>query len=87
MAESVIGVPVRLGQISAYSGGLIPSFELRDVKLLDAQGRTALALPRVLAALSWTSVLRVDFDQLYLVQPTLEIRRLPDGRVFVAGLD
>ena len=87
IAESVIGVPVRLGQISAYSGGLIPSFELRNVKLLDAQGRTALELPRVLAALSWTSVLRVDFDQLYLDQPTLEIRRLPDGRVFVAGLE
>ncbi len=87
IAASVIGVPVRLGQIAAFSGGLVPSFELRDVKLLDAQGRTALELPRVLAALSWTSVLRFDFDQLFLDQPTLEIRRLPDGRVFVAGLD
>lgn len=87
IAASVIGVPVRLGQIAAFSGGLVPSFELRDVKLLDAQGRPALELPRVLAALSWTSVLRLDFDQLFLDQPTLEIRRLPDGRVFVAGLD
>ena len=87
MAGSVIGVPVRMGQITAYSGGLIPSFELRDVQLLDTQGRTALALPRVLAALSWTSLLRLDFDQLYIDQPTLEIRRMADGRVFVAGLD
>ena len=87
IAGTVIGVPVRVGQITAYSGGLIPSFELREVQLLDAQGRPALELPRVLAAVSWTSVLRFDFDQLFIDQPTLEIRRTADGRVLVAGLD
>src|ERR1043165_8789580 len=47
-----LGVPVRIGAITARSEGLIPSFELNDVVLLDPQGREALRLPRVLASLS-----------------------------------
>ena len=49
-ASRVLGVPVRIGSITAKSGGLIPSFELSDVVLLDAQGRDALRLTRVVAA-------------------------------------
>ncbi len=87
LAGNALGVPVRVGQVSARSGGLMPSFELRDVQLLDAQGREALRLPRVLAALSARSLLRLDFEQLYIDQPTLDVRRTADGRVLVAGLD
>jgi uncharacterized protein YhdP len=86
MASSALGVPVRVGEIEARSGGMVPSFELRDVRLFDAQGRETLRLPRVLASLSAGSLLRLDFDQLFIDEPTLEVRRSADGRVYVAGL-
>ncbi len=86
-ASQALGVPVRIGQISAYSQGLIPSFELRDVRLLDPQGREALRLPRLLGALSPASLLGLGFEQLYIDQPELDIRRAADGKIYVGGLD
>ncbi len=86
-ASRVLGVPVRIGAIQAHSNGLFPSVELRDVQLFDVQGREALKLPRVLAALSPRSVLRLGFEQLYIDRPNLNIRRARDGGLFVAGLD
>jgi uncharacterized protein YhdP len=70
MASSALGVPVRVGEIEARSGGMVPSFELRDVRLFDAQGRETLRLPRVLASLSAGSLLRLDFDQLFIDEPS-----------------
>jgi uncharacterized protein (TIGR02099 family) len=87
LSSQALGVPVRVGQILAQSNGLVPSFELREVQLLDAQGATALRLPRVLVALSLPSLLRRGFAQIYLDQPVLEIRRTAAGQVLVAGLD
>ncbi|WP_296444857.1 YhdP family protein [Rhodoferax sp. UBA5149] len=86
-ATQVLGVPVRIGAIAAYSSGMIPSFELTDVQLFDAQGREALRLPRVLAALSPRSILHLGFEQLYVDRPELNIRRGMDGKIVVAGLD
>ncbi|WP_395059413.1 YhdP family protein [Polaromonas sp.] len=86
-ATEALGVPVRIGQITARSGGLIPSFELRDVTLLDSQGRAALSLPRVLAAVSPSSLWRLGFEQIYIDQPELDVRRTADGKIYVAGLD
>ncbi|MDB5881860.1 MAG: hypothetical protein JWP43_1738 [Ramlibacter sp.] len=83
----MLGVPVRIASITARSEGLIPSFELTDVELLDPQGRTALRLPRVVAALSPRSLWNLGFEQLYIERPELEIRRGADGRILVAGLD
>ena len=85
-ASEALGVPVRIAEIEALAGGLVPSFELRGVVLLDAQGRESLRLPRVLASVSLGSLFRLDFDQLYVEQPFLEVRRALDGRVYVAGL-
>ena len=86
-ASRVMGVPVTIGAITATSTGLIPSFELTDVKLFDTLGREALRLPRVLAALSPQSALGLRFDQLYIDQPELDVRRARDGKITVAGLD
>ena len=86
-AAQVLGVPVRIGAITAYSTGMIPSFELTDVKLFDAEGREALHLPRILAALSPRSLMRLGFEQLYIDRPALNIRRDKGGRIYVAGLD
>lgn len=86
-ATQILGVPVHIGAIVAHSTGMIPSFELSDVQLFDAQGREALRLPRVLAALSPRSLLFLGFEQLYVDRPELNIRRGLDGKIIVAGLD
>lgn len=82
-----LGVPVRVGAITARSGGMVPSFELTNVSLQDAQGRVALSLPRVLVSLSLRSFFRLGFEQVYIDAPILDVRRLVDGRITVAGLD
>jgi uncharacterized protein YhdP len=86
-ASRVLGVPVTIGAITAQSTGMIPSFELTDVKLFDTLGREALHLPRVVAALSPQSALGLKFEQLYIDRPELDIRRHPSGKITVAGLD
>jgi uncharacterized protein (TIGR02099 family) len=86
-AARALGVPVRIGAITARSEGLIPSFELRDVVLLDPMGREALRLPLVIVSLSPRSVWNLGFEQLYIHAPRLDIRRAADGRFFVGGLD
>jgi uncharacterized protein (TIGR02099 family) len=86
-AGRVLGVPVRIGSIAARSEGLIPSFELIDVVLLDPQGRPALRLPRVLAALTPRSLWNLGFEQLYIDRPELDVRRAADGKIYVGGLD
>ena len=86
-ASQILGVKVRIGAVVAHSTGMIPSFELTQVQLFDAQGREALLLPRVLAALSPRSLWYFGFEQLYIDRPELNIRRALDGSVTVAGLD
>lgn len=86
-ATALLGIPVRIGAIAAHSSGLIPSIELTDVQLFDPQGREALRLPRVLAALSPRSLWALGFEQLYVERPQLSIRRSLDGKIRIAGLD
>lgn len=86
LAGQNIGVPVRIGQLTAESTGWVPSFELREIELLDTQGRTALRLPRVLVAISVRSVLSLSLEQLVLDRPELDVRRTAQGHWQVAGL-
>ena len=78
-ASRVLGVGVRIGEISARSDALVPSFELRDVVLSDAQAREALRLPRVVIAVSPRSLWNLGFEQLYVEKPDLEVRRAASG--------
>jgi uncharacterized protein (TIGR02099 family) len=84
-ASKVLGITVQIASIEAQSNGLIPSIALHDVRFLDAQGREGLHLPKVIAALSPRSVLALGFEQLYVDSPVLEMRRTPDGRIWLAG--
>jgi len=87
-ASKALGVPVRIGEIVVRSGGWVPSFELREVVLMDADQRPALRLPRVFAAISPRSLLSFElhFEQLLIDGAQLEVRRDRSGRIFVAGL-
>lgn len=87
LAQQTMGVPVRIGELSAQSTGWAPSFELRHIELLDAQGRPGLSLPRVLLSISVRSVLRLRLEQLVLDKPALDIRLSTDGQWQVAGLN
>jgi len=77
---------VKIGGLEAQSTGWVPSFELRDIQLFDAEGRAALKLPRVVVAISIRSVLNLGLDQLVLDRPVLDVRHTADGRWLVAGL-
>lgn len=92
-ATQALGVNVRIARIAAQRDGLLPKVELYGVQLIDAQGRVALTLPQIDARLSgWallpTSLLRQDVPLRYLNihAPQLDVRRDPQGRLFVAGL-
>lgn len=85
-ASKAIGVPVRIGSITAKGGTLFPSFELREVVLHDPQQREALRLARVVASVSPRSLWRLNFEQVYVERPELEVRRDAAGKLHVAGL-
>lgn len=85
-ASQALGVPVRIGRVSAQSKGLSPSFEFHEVVLLDAAGRSALRLPQVVLGLSPLAVSGWGVSQLVVDGAELDIRRLADGRLEIAGL-
>ncbi|MCR8957648.1 TIGR02099 family protein [Variovorax sp. S2] len=85
-ASKAIGVPVRIGSITARSDSLFPAFELRDVVLHDASQREALRLVRVVASVSPRSLWRLNFEQLYIEGPQVDVRRDVLGKLHVAGL-
>ncbi|MEO8544330.1 MAG: YhdP family protein [Burkholderiaceae bacterium] len=86
-ASRVTGLTVRVDSISAHSTNLLPAFELDNTRLLDAQGREVLRLPRILVSLSPRSLLKLKFDQVLLDSPVLNVRRDPDGHIWLAGID
>ena len=86
MARQALGVPVRIGEISAHSTGWVPSFELRDLALLDPQGHATLRLPKVWVAVSLRSALRLRLDQLVLDATEVDIHLNAQGQWRVAGL-
>ncbi len=88
-AGKALGVPVAIGAIRVRSSGWVPAFELDDVVLRESDGREALRLPRVLAAVSARSLLAFElrFEQLLIDGPRLAVRRDSGGRLHVAGLD
>jgi len=85
-ASHLLGIEVRIGALQAESTSAIPTVTLVDVRLLDASGREALRLPRVLGALSVRSLLSLGFEQLVIDAPVLELRRDANGRITVAGI-
>ncbi len=88
-ASRTLGVPVRIGQISVQSSSWVPALTLRNVRLLDAEGRDALVLGHVTTALSLKSVLALElrFAQVHIEGAELDVRRDAAGHVYVGGLD
>ncbi len=88
-ASLMLGATVKIGAIEVRSSGWVPAIELREVRILDAEQRVALSLPRVAAAFSTHSLLAFEprFEQLLIDAPSLDVRRDAAGHIRVAGLD
>ncbi|MBS0348410.1 MAG: TIGR02099 family protein [Proteobacteria bacterium] len=83
-----LGLPVDIGSLSADWRGLHPHLQLGGLVIKDKAGQPALSLDRVDTEVGWTSLLfmRLRLHRLEIEAPELAIRRLADGRIFVAGL-
>jgi uncharacterized protein (TIGR02099 family) len=83
-----LGLPVRVGAIRAGWFGLRPQIALSDVRIYDAQGREALALPSIENVVAWRSLLRgkLLLHSVVIEKPRLAVRRDAAGAVYVAGL-
>jgi uncharacterized protein (TIGR02099 family) len=83
-----IGLPVKIGAVSAEWPGLRPHLHIDQLQVHDLAGRPALAFDRVEAEIGWSTLwrLRLHLHRLEIMEPALEVRRAADGVVFVAGL-
>ncbi|MDP1635961.1 MAG: DUF3971 domain-containing protein [Gallionellaceae bacterium] len=86
--SGAIGNPVTIGRIEGDWQGLHPRMSFIDVRILDEQQKTALALPRIDSSVSWLSllVLELRLGKLEIDQPELLIRRDAQGNVFIGGV-
>lgn len=86
--SGAIGNPVTIGKIEGDWQGLHPRMSFIDVRILDDQQKTALALPRIDSSVSWLSllVLELRLGKLEIDQPELLIRRDVQGNVFIGGV-
>ena len=83
-----MGNPVSIGKIKGDWDGLHPHLNLADVRLLDAQGKPALVLPRVDVSVSWLSLLAAELrlSSLEINRPELLIRRDALGKIFIGSV-
>lgn len=81
-ASAQLGQELRIAQVSA-NRRYLPSLVLDDVRLLDAQGNTALALARVQIDWSWRHVWRGRPSRLLLQAPTVPLERHADGSLWL----
>jgi uncharacterized protein (TIGR02099 family) len=87
-ASRALHARVAVGRIEADWQGLRPRLLLWDVSLRDEQGSPVLALPQVDAVVGWLTLLtaRPHLHSLLIDSPDVEVRRLADGRLRVAGM-
>jgi uncharacterized protein (TIGR02099 family) len=88
LASRSLGLPVTLGEIRVRSGGWVPAFELRELRVHDRDGREALYLQRVQAALAPRALLAATlrFEQIVIDGARLQARRDAQGGWHLAGL-
>jgi uncharacterized protein (TIGR02099 family) len=83
-----VGVPVRIGAIATDWQGLRPRISISDVRVLDRDGREALALPAVENVIAWRSLLALELrlHSFLIDRPKLAVRRDASGALHVAGI-
>ena len=88
LASRQLGQSVSIGRIEASWEGINPDLTLLDVRFAEHDGRQAFAIARVEAIFSWWSVpsAQLKLRLLRIDQPTLNLRRDAEGRIFIAGI-
>ncbi len=83
-----VGQEVEIAKIEADWHGLGPHLRLSDIRILDKQKRTALALQRVDVVVSWMTLLSAELRlaSLEIDQPKLMIKRDARGVIQVSGV-
>lgn len=87
MSSRVLGVPLTIEKIEADWRGLHPQLSLSGVRIAGADNATMLDIPQADAVFAWRSVLALSprLLSLRIERPDIQIRRLADGRLRVAG--
>ena len=82
------GQKITIAAIEASWHGLRPYLKLGQVVVHDRAGRPALSFDRVDATLSWYSLLVAELRlyRLEITRPRIEIKREPDGLIYVSGM-
>jgi uncharacterized protein YhdP len=86
MASQALGVKVSIGNLDTLSTDWLPSLEITDFVLRNAEEEEVLRLPRVLVSLSPTSLLTLSLDRVDIDSPLIEVTRDSDGQLRIAGL-
>jgi uncharacterized protein (TIGR02099 family) len=83
-----VGLPVRIGGLQADWDGLRPRLVVSSLRVLDREGREALALPSVEPVLAWSTLLagELRLHSLAIEGPRLTVRRDVGGAIRVAGV-
>lgn len=89
IATHALGAQVRIDKLSARRSGLLPILEAHHIRVLGADGHPVVNLPHVTATPSLRSALALQplFTQIVLDAPSMEIHRLADGSIQVAGMN
>lgn len=80
-----IGHDVRIENITAEASGVLPSFDLKGIRILDTKGQPTLQLGRVQVSFSPVSLLTAQMDRLTIDALELEVARDAAGKLTVAG--
>lgn len=85
---SAIGLPVKIGALTAEWPGLHPRLHIEQLQVHDSAGRSALSFDHVDAEIGWASLWHfgLRLARLEIVAPALDVRRTADGVIYVAGL-
>jgi len=84
----LVGLPVRIGALTADWQGLRLRLSVSDVRVYDREGREALVLPAVESVLAWRSLFVGDvrLHSSVIDGPKLAVRRAENGDLYVAGI-
>jgi hypothetical protein len=79
---------IDIGEVRGQWDGLRPRLALHDVRLIDATGAERMALGSIDVTLSWLSAVvgEIRFHSIELQRLNLDVRRDPDGQLWVAGI-
>jgi uncharacterized protein (TIGR02099 family) len=85
-ATRALGVQVELGPLSATSKGLVPEFDVDNIRLLRPDGAPMLSLKHLTLRLTPTSALQGEFSQITMQRLAVDVMRDAEGKLHLGGM-